>query len=173
MITLRTATLADAPQILQIYDYYVKKTSISFEYDTPSLEEFRGRMGQVLNRYPYLVALEDGVIRGYAYAHTFIPRAAYDRCCETTIYLHPDARRCGIGKMLYQELEKQLQAMGILNMYACIGLPEQEDEYLTNNSADFHAHIGFIRAGLFRNCGYKFGRWYHMIWMEKLIGKHE
>ena len=58
-------------------------------------------------------------------------------------------------------------------MYACIGLPEQEDEYLTNNSANFHEHIGFTRAGFFRNSGYKFGRWYHMIWMEKLIGEHK
>lgn len=173
MITLRAATLEDAPQILRIYDHYVRKTAISFEYDTPTLEQFRDRMSQVFGRYPYLVAEEDGELRGYAYAHPFIPRAAYDRCCETTIYLDPDVRHRGIGKLLYRELEKQLQDMGILNMYACIGLPEQEDEYLTNNSADFHEHIGFTRAGFFRNCGYKFGRWYHMIWMEKIIGKHD
>lgn len=63
--------------------------------------------------------------------------------------------------------------MGILNLYACIACPEHEDEYLTTNSADFHAHLGFVKAGEFRNCGYKFNRWYHMIWMEKVIGMHE
>lgn len=173
MITIRNATLADAPHILAIYDHYVRNTAISFEYDTPSLAEFEGRMEGVIGRFPYLVAEENGVILGYAYAHIFIPRAAYDHCCETTIYLAPDARKKGIGKKLYSELEKQLIAQGILNMYACIGLPEQEDEYLTNNSADFHEHIGFTRAGFFRNSGYKFGRWYHMIWMEKLIGEHK
>ena len=63
--------------------------------------------------------------------------------------------------------------MGILNLYACIGVPEgEEDEYLTNNSADFHAHLGFTEVGRFRNCGSKFGRWYTMIWMEKIIGEH-
>ena len=173
MVTLRTATLADAPRILAIYDHYVRNTAISYEYDTPSLSEFESRMERILSKFPYLVAVEDDQILGYCYAATFIPRAAYDRCCETTIYLRPDVRKQGIGKMLYTELERQLKAMGILNMYACIGLPEQEDEYLNNNSADFHAHVGFTRAGLFHNCGYKFGRWYHMIWMEKLIGEHK
>ncbi len=60
----------------------------------------------------------------------------------------------------------------ILNLYACIGYPEQEDEYLTTNSADFHSHLGFVKVGEFHQCGYKFGRWYHMIWMEKIIGEH-
>lgn len=62
--------------------------------------------------------------------------------------------------------------MGFLNLYACIGYPEEEDEYLTRNSAEFHAHLGFRKVGEFHLCGYKFGRWYHMIWMEKLVGEH-
>ena len=61
--------------------------------------------------------------------------------------------------------------MGILNLYACIGYPEYEDEYLTTNSADFHTHLGFVKVGEFHKCGYKFGRWYNMIWMEKMIGE--
>ena len=62
--------------------------------------------------------------------------------------------------------------MGVLNLYARIGYPQKEDEYLTKNSAQFHAHLGFTLAGTFHNCGYKFGRWYDMIWMEKMIGAH-
>ena len=62
--------------------------------------------------------------------------------------------------------------MGVLNLYACIGYPQAEDEYLTKNSAQFHEHLGFTLAGTFHNCGYKFGRWYDMIWMEKVIGEH-
>ena len=57
--------------------------------------------------------------------------------------------------------------MGILNLYACIGYPQVEDEYLTKNSAEFHAHLGFELVGTFHNCGYKFDRWYDMVWMEK------
>lgn len=173
MITVRSATLGDAERILEIYDYYVKNTAITFEYTTPTLEEFRGRMEEIMQKYPYLVAEKDRVIAGYAYAGAFVGRAAYDWSCETSIYLDKNARKCGIGKTLYTALEKELKEMGILNMYACIGYPAEEDEYLTKNSADFHSHIGFTQVGEFHKCGYKFGRWYNMIWMEKIIGEHK
>ena len=173
MITVGNAELKDAERLLEIYDYYVKNTAITFEYTTPTLEEFRGRMEKIMQKYPYLVAVKDGVIAGYAYAGAFVGRAAYDWSCETSIYLDKNARKCGIGKTLYTALEKELKEMGILNMYACIGYPAEEDEYLTKNSADFHSHIGFTQVGEFHKCGYKFGHWYNMIWMEKVIGEHK
>ena len=172
MITIRNATLADAERILEIYDYYVKNTAITFEYETPSITEFKERMKKTMLKYPYLVIVKDERIEGYAYAGAFVGRAAYDWSYELTIYLDYNARKCGMGKKLYEALENELQKMGILNLYACIGYPENEDEYLTTNSANFHAHLGFVEVGKFHNCGYKFGRWYHMIWMEKMIGKH-
>ena len=70
-----------------------------------------------------------------------------------------------------EELADRLKKMGILNLYACIGYPQVEDEYLTKNSAEFHAHLGFELVGTFHNCGYKFDRWYDMVWMEKIIGE--
>ncbi len=173
MITVGNAELKDAERLLEIYDYYVKNTAITFEYTTPTIEEFRGRMEKTMQKYPYLVAEKDGVIAGYAYAGAFVGRAAYDWSCETSIYLDKNARKCGIGKTLYAALEKELKKMGILNMYACIGYPDNEDEYLTKNSAEFHSHIGFVQVGEFHKCGYKFGRWYNMIWMEKIIGEHK
>ena len=172
MIEVRDATEKDAERILEIYDYYVRNTAITFEYDTPSLEEFRERMRKIMRKYPYLVILQDGEIKGYAYAREFVGRAAYDWSCEMTIYLDHRAKKCGLGRILYETLEKALQDMGVLNLYACIGYPEQEDEYLTANSADFHAHLGYTKVGEFHRCGYKFGRWYHMIWMEKMIAEH-
>ncbi len=172
MLEVRDATLSDAEPILKIYDYYVKNTAITFEYDTPGLEEFQQRMDDIMQKYPYLVALKDGAIKGYAYARPFVGRAAYDWSCETTIYLDPDSQKCGMGKALYEALQKALHDMGILNLYACIGYPERNDEYLTTNSADFHEHMGFKKVGEFHQCGYKFGRWYHMIWMEKQIADH-
>lgn len=171
-MTIRTARPEDAPRLLEIYAYYVEHTAISFEYETPTLPEFRERMAQVMTRYPYLVAEEDGTVQGYAYAHPFVGRAAYDWSCELTIYLDPDARRRGLGRALYTALEEALKAMGVLNLYACIGWPEEEDEYLSKNSARFHAHLGFSTVGTFHQCGCKFGRWYDMIWMEKQIGPH-
>lgn len=171
-ITVRDASLADAKAILNIYSYYVENTVITFEYTVPSLEEFQNRMQNTMKKYPYLVIEKDGIIQGYAYAGAFVGRAAYDWSCELTIYLDHNAKRCGLGKILYSALADRLKKMGILNLYACIGYPQVEDEYLTKNSAQFHEHLGFKLAGTFHNCGYKFNRWYDMVWMEKIIGNY-
>ncbi len=171
-ITIRTATPDDAEALLQIYAYYVEHTAITFEYDVPTVDEFRGRIEKTLKRYPYLVILHGDKIMGYAYAGVFKDRAAYDWSVETTVYLAHDAVRCGLGKKLYLALEEELKKRGILNLYACIGYPEVEDEYLTKNSAQFHEHLGYETVGRFHKCGYKFDRWYDMIWMEKIIGEH-
>jgi len=173
VISIRNAAASDAERLLEIYDYYVNHTAITFEYVTPSPAEFRGRIEKTMQRYPYLVIEKDGRIAGYAYAGPLKDRAAYDWSCEMSIYLDRNAQKCGLGRLLYEALETELRKMGILNLYACIGYPETEDEYLTTNSADFHAHLGYKTAGRFHKCGYKFGRWYDMIWMEKIIGKHE
>lgn len=170
---IRMVTEADAPRLLDIYSYYVEKTAISFEYDTPSQEEFRRRIRKTLEHYPYLCILSEGKIMGYAYAGPFVGRAAYDRSVEMTIYLAPEVRWQGLGRKLYEAMEEELKNRGILNLYACIGYPEEEDEYLTKNSAQFHEHLGYRMAGRFRKCGHKFGRWYDMVWMEKIIGRHE
>lgn len=171
-VTIRNAEIGDAERILSIYAYYVKNTAISFEYNVPTLLEFQDRMKNTMKKYPYLVVEKNGVIQGYAYAHPFVGRAAYDWSCELTIYLDHTSQKCGLGRKLYDALEKKLREMGILNLYACIGYPDIEDEYLNKNSAEFHAHMGFSIAGEFKMCGYKFGRWYNMIWMEKIIGEH-
>ena len=171
-MVIRAATREDAGSLLKIYSYYVENTAISFEYVAPSLDEFSKRISSTLEKYPYIVLEDDGLIRGYAYAGAFHSRAAYAHCCEVTIYLDYDSKGNGYGKALYEALEKALKKMGIINLYACIADPEVEDEYLTKNSECFHQHIGYTKVGEFHKCGYKFGRWYNMIWMEKMIGEH-
>ena len=118
---IRNATIEDAERLLEIYAYYVKDTAITFEYDVPSLEEFRNRIAGTLKKYPYLVLEDDGIIQGYAYAGAFVGRAAYDRSCEMTIYLDHSSKGRGYGRALYEALEQALKDMGILNLYACIG----------------------------------------------------
>ena len=110
-ISIRNATLADAPRILEIYAYYVERTVITFEYTVPSLAEFEGRMRRTMEKYPYLVIEKDGRIEGYAYAGPFVGRAAYDWACELTIYLDHNAQKCGMGKMLYNALADRLKDM--------------------------------------------------------------
>ena len=171
-IRIRTAELADAEELLAIYAPYVEQTAITFEYEVPSLEQFRQRMEHILGKYPYLAAEKDGKILGYAYASAFKERAAYDWAVETSIYVAQDSKRMGVGKRLHTALEQALKEQGILNMNACIGVPRGEDPYLTNNSQEFHDHLGYRLVGRFYQCGYKFDRWYDMIWMEKMIGDH-
>ncbi len=169
---IRTASPQDARALIEIYGYYVEQTAISFEYVTPSEEEFSGRIAHVLEKYPYLAAVTGEKIIGYAYAREFVGRAACDRCVEVTVYVAHDCRQHGVGRALYDALEGILQKMGIINLYASIALPERDDEYLTSNSADFHRHMGFEKTAHFHKCGYKFGRWYDLIWVGKCIGRH-
>lgn len=171
-IHIRVASEDDAESLLAIYTPYVVKTAITFEYEPPTLEEFRGRIRHTLQKYPYLVAEQNGKILGYAYVSPFKERAAYDWAVETSIYVDENLRHSGVGGRLNRALEAVCGAMGILNMEACIGVPEVEDEYLTRNSENYHAHIGYRLVGEFYKCGYKFGRWYNMVWMEKMIGEH-
>ncbi|MEE1025211.1 MAG: N-acetyltransferase family protein, partial [Acutalibacteraceae bacterium] len=135
-------------------------------------DEFRRRIECVLNRYPYLVAEIDGEIVGYAYATAFHERPAYGWGAETSIYVKQDMKKRGIGKALYMELERLLTLQNILNLNACIAYPETEDEYLTKNSVSFHQHLGYRLVGEFYKCGFKFNRWYNVVWMEKHIGVH-
>lgn len=172
-IIIRSASIQDAEAILKIYSHYVEHTAISFEYEIPTLDEFRGRICHTLEKYPYLVAVQNDRIIGYAYGSQFHKRAAYAHCAEASIYVDAKTRKAGVGRLLYEALEETLKQQGVLNLYACIAYTETEDEYLNNNSAQFHAHLGYKEVGRFHKCGYKFDRWYDMIWMEKFIGEHK
>lgn len=168
---IRTASLHDAPQLLGIYAPYVKNTAITFEYDVPDEKEFAGRIENTLKEYPYLVAEEEnGRIIGYAYAGMFRHRAAYKHSVEMSIYLDGEYRGQGIGRQLYQKLEQLLLQQNIYVLYACITTTEREqDAHLTPDSIFFHRKMGYTLAGTHHHCGYKFGKWYSMIWMEKSI----
>ncbi|WP_035783543.1 GNAT family N-acetyltransferase [Butyrivibrio sp. MC2021] len=174
-IIIREATEDDAENLLKIYSYYVEETAITFEYEVPSVAEFAGRIRKTKEKYPYIVAQDKntGRLLGYSYASAFKERAAYQWSVETTIYVDKDCKRGGLGRLLYAELEKCLSAMGILNVNACIGYPNgAEDEHLTYDSVKFHEKLGYSMVGEFHQCGSKFGRWYNMVWMEKMLGEH-
>ena len=94
---VRTAKKEDAERLLEIYDYYVRNTAVSFEYETPSLDEFMSRMEHTLTKYPYLVIVRDGRIEGYAYAGPFKGRPAYGWSCEISIYLDRSVLKCGLA----------------------------------------------------------------------------
>ncbi|MBR5564540.1 MAG: GNAT family N-acetyltransferase [Roseburia sp.] len=172
-LQIRIATVEDSAALLDIYKPYVEKTAVTFEYEVPSLEEFSGRIERILKKYPVLVAECENMILGYAYAGAFQSRAAYAWAVETSIYIREDSRKLGIGRFLYGELENILRKQNIVNVNACIAYPIEEDTYLSKDSVKFHEKMGYRMVGEFRKCGYKFNRWYNMVWMEKHIGEHQ
>lgn len=166
-ITIRPVTLADAEELLEIYAPYVTETSITFEYEVPSLEEFRERIEHILERYPYLAAVDAaGRIVGYAYASAFKSRAAYAWSVETSIYVAKDCRGRHIGSMLYEALECALKKQNVINACACISASHEESIF-------FHKKCGYQLVATFHKSGYKSGTWHDMIWMEKFLGEHE
>lgn len=169
---IRVAQEQDAGALLKIYAPYVEKTAVTFEYTVPGAEEFAGRIARTLQKYPYLLAERAGQIVGYAYAGPFHARAAYDWAVETSVYVRQDQRKMGTGRALYHALEDVLGMQNILNVNACIAYQEREDETLTHDSVLFHRRMGYRLVGEFFQCGYKFGRWYNMVWMEKHLGPH-
>ena len=169
MIKIRKATPSDAKQIRDIYSYYVLNTAITFDYDIQPLEYFMESIEEIGKDYSYLVLENDNRIIGYSYAKIFKPRKAYANSVEVTIYLDINERHNGYGKMLYNELENNLKAKGVTNLYAAIGYPLVADKYLDDNSVKFHSHLGYKEVGHFSKCGYKFNTYYDLVWMEKII----
>lgn len=172
-VVIRTASIYDAPELLGIYQYYVLNTAITFETEVPSIAVFKERINNTLKRYPYFVALINNKIVGYCYAGAFVDREAYDYSAEVSVYIHRDFHKRGIGKLFYEKLESTLKMMGINNLYAKISSPVGKDKYLDDNSVRFHEYLGFKTVGQYTKCGYKFNRWYNMVEMEKIIGRHE
>lgn len=171
-LLIRIAKEDDAEELLKIYSCYVKNTAITFEQKVPSLEEFSNRIKETLINYPYLVAVVDGKIVGYIYASRFRTRESYICSASTSIYIEKSYQRKGIGKKLYSELCNILLKQNITNVYAGAADPIEEDEYLTHNSEYFHKSMGFEIVAKYNKCAIKFGKWYNLIEMEKIIGEH-
>ena len=172
-IEIRMARPDDAKALLDIYAPYILKTGITFEYEVPSEDAFRKRIEKILEKYPYLVAVDNGEIIGYAYAKELGERAAFSRSVETVIYLGSNRRDKGLGRLLYSELERVLCLQNVTNLYAAVSYRECEDETITHASPLFHLSMGYRKAAHFNKCGYKFGRWYDIVWYEKHIKEHE
>ena len=159
-MSIRIATRADGPQILEIYRPYIENTAISFEYTVPTLEEFKARFLNITKQFPWLVWEEEGKILGYAYGSLPFTRAAYQWSASASIYLRQESCGKGIGKKLYAALEEMLQKQGYRRVYAIITTANEA-------SVAFHKAVGYRHTATMENCGFKHGKWYGTIWMEK------
>jgi len=161
-IAIRTATTADAPAIQRIYAPIVTDTAISFEEIPPSVKEMAERIASTLQTHPYLVAVNDGKVCGYAYAGRHAHRAAYRHSVDTTVYVATEARRSGVGRALYSELLAELKWQGFHAAFAGIALPNPA-------SVSLHESVGFVPLGIYREVGFKFGRWHDVGWWQRLL----
>ena len=163
---VRFAKLSDLDAILSVYAPYVTNTAFSFEYSVPTLEEFTQRFLSVTSQFPWLVWEEDGHVIGYAYGSPHHSRAAYRWCAEISCYLHPEHRGKGIGRQLYTVLEEILTRQGYLTVYAVVTTANQ-------SSLAFHKALGYREFAQFPECGFKFGTWYGVTWLEKRLNSVE
>jgi phosphinothricin acetyltransferase len=154
---IRLAAEDDAEQIRAIYAPIVGETATSFELEPPSTEEMCCRIADTLLQWPWLVCAAGPQILGYAYASRHRARAAYQWSVDTSVYIHPEARRLGIGRALYRSLFAILVRQGYCNAYAGIALPNP-------GSVGLHEAVGFRPVGVYREVGYKHGAWHDVGW---------
>ncbi|MFW6027276.1 MAG: N-acetyltransferase family protein [bacterium] len=151
--TIRPLQPADIAAITAIYGHYVRTSTASFETVPPGEEEMRRRAADVLDRgLPYLVAESGGRVAGFACAVPYRPRAAYARTLESSVYVVPDAAGRGIGRALMERLIAECRALGGHRLIAVVGGADNAA------SLALHDGLGFRRAGIFREAGFKFGR---------------
>ncbi|MFD1613057.1 arsinothricin resistance N-acetyltransferase ArsN1 family B [Sphingomonas tabacisoli] len=162
MIRIRVADADDAEAIAAIYAPHVTRGVVSFEEAAPDGEEMCARIAKLAGRYPWLVADEDGAVLGYAYACQFRDRSAYRWAVETTVYVADGAQRRGVGQLLYRALIEALRKQGFTQAIAAISLPNDA-------SIKLHELVGFKRAGVYREVGWKQGRWVDVgLWQLQL-----
>ena len=163
--TFHLAKEEDAAELLTVYEPYLS-TGITFETELPSVEEFRRRIREISSFYPYLAARRGGRIVGYAYAHRQLERAAYRWNAEVSCYLAPEARGHGLGRQLYARLEALLTDLGYRKLFAIVTSANEP-------SLAFHHALGFVETARFTDVGFKFGRWYDVVWLEKSLPQTE
>ncbi len=166
---IRDAEETDAERLVEIYAYYVENTAVSFEYKVPSVSEFKERIKNTKKSFPYLVCIFDDKIIGYVYADSYSSREAYNWTVTSSIYVDKDYRRNKAGTLLYAALEKKLKVQGIINILAGVAYIEKEDEYLSNDSMNFHLNRGYTQVAHMKKVGKKFNRWYDLMWFQKTI----
>jgi phosphinothricin acetyltransferase len=155
MIAIRAARPEDAAAIASIYMPYVLGGTVSFETEAPDARAMRTRMTASDGLYPWLVATngeEDKGVLGYAYATQFRERPAYRYVVETSVYVAGPNVGQGAGRLLYEALIDTLRQQGFTQAIGVISLPN-------DNSIRTHEAVGFRRAGMYREIGFKQGRW--------------
>jgi L-amino acid N-acyltransferase YncA len=164
---LRPALHDDAANIAAIYNHYILTTTISFEEQAVDAAEIARRMAGVhAADLPYLVAEEDGIVIGYAYATPWRVRPAYRSSVETSIYLRAGTHARGTGTALYRMLLAELTARGFHLAIGGIAQPNAA-------SVALHEKLGFKKVAHFSEVGRKFDRWVDVGYWQLCLGNQD
>ena len=162
---VRPAALQDLPAIQRIYAHHVMHGLASFEEVAPPLAEMQRRYEDITKQgFPYLVGEERGEILGYGYCSLYRTRSAYRHTLEDSIYVKQGQQGKGVGKAVLKELISICTVLNYRQMIAVIG------DSANAGSIKLHASLGFVRAGLLRSTGFKFGRWVDSVYMQLPLG---
>ena len=162
---VRPAAPQDLPAIQSIYAHHVMHGLASFEEEAPPLEEMKRRHEEVSRQgLPYLVAEEKGEVLGYGYCTLYRSRSAYRYTLEDSIYVKQGSQGKGVGKAVLAELIARCTALDYRQIIAVIG------DSANAGSIALHASLGFVRAGVLRSTGFKFGRWVDSVYMQLPLG---
>jgi len=164
-LEIRPVADFDMAAIQNIYAHHVLHGLASWELDPPDVAELTARRDGILNGgYPYVVAILDGHLAGYAYAGPYRYRPAYRFTVENTVYLHPDQQGKAIARPLLQRVIDECTARDYRQMIAVIG------DSGNRASIRFHQKMGFRQIGLIEGIGWKAGRWLDSVMMQLSLG---
>ena len=159
---IRNTAPTDARQICEIYNHYIRHSTITFEEEPVSIHEMQNRILTVQSKYFWLVYETDGLISGYAYAGEWLGRPAYRNTVETSVYIRHDVKGKGIGKQLYIALLNELKNCNYHVVIGGIALPNEA-------SVALHESLGYKKVAHFSEVGYKFNCWIDVGYWQLLL----
>jgi phosphinothricin acetyltransferase len=160
-ITIRAALPSDMADVTRIYAPYVLSTTISFETEVPSVETMMARHHAIVAAgTPYLVAVLDHRVVGYAYAGPYKARAAYRFTVEHSVYLDASVTGRGLGRRLLEALIAACRDAGIKEMIATVAGDDNAP------SIGVHTRCGFVPVGRLKHVGFKYDRWIDVTLMQ-------
>jgi L-amino acid N-acyltransferase YncA len=164
--TVRPATTDDLGAVAGIFAFYVASTVVTFEEDPPAVTHWHHKLGSCAEqRLPFLAAEADGMVAGYAYASPWRPKPAYRHTAEDSVYLAPECRGKGLGRLLLDALLTACAAAGVQQVVAVIA--DTGDPA----SVALHRACGFTEAGRLSQVGRKHGRWIDTVLMQRTLGQ--
>jgi phosphinothricin acetyltransferase len=161
-IAIRLATSADLERINEIYNYYVVNSTCTYQTELETMEGRRAWFAAHGEFHPVTVAEEEGRLVGWGSLSRYHARSAYGRTVENSVYVDPGLHRRGVGRALLTDLIERAQRLGHHTMIAVI-----DAEQLP--SIAIHDTLGFEPAGRLKEVGFKFGRWLHVVYMQRLL----